>query len=266
MAWSSPLGRTIAWTLVAIVITALYLPMVPPPLFSLNDAGPAAALRQPTLRWYGEIWSNAVLVGAVWTSLAAAVVVGLVTPVLGLLAAMAVRELKMPRLVLLVVLAPLFIPGVSMGLASALFFRQLGIPPSLLTISIVHLLWALPFATLIILTVMAGFDPVYLEAAYMHGANRWRAFHDVELPLIFPGIVGAGTFTMILSFNETERTALVSMRRRESMAPMASRLPRSSICCAVHSTSLAISLFISRLLSRSRSLFCSKGLLLSSGL
>src|SRR5712671_6159901 len=103
MAWSSPLGRTIAWTLVAIVIAALYLPMVPPPLFSLNDAGPAA-LRQPTLRWYGEIWSNAVLVGAVWTSLAAAVVVGLVTPVLGLLAAMAVRELKMPRLVLLVVL------------------------------------------------------------------------------------------------------------------------------------------------------------------
>ncbi len=206
MAWSSPLGRTIAWTLVAIVIAALYLPMVPPPLFSLNDAGPAAALRQPTLRWYGEIWSNAVLVGAVWTSLAAAVVVGLVTPVLGLLAAMAVRELKMPRLVLLVVLAPLFIPGVSMGLASALFFRQLGIPPSLLTISIVHVLWALPFATLIILTVMAGFDPVYLEAAYMHGANRWRAFHDVELPLIFPGIVSAGTFAMILSFNETERS------------------------------------------------------------
>jgi spermidine/putrescine transport system permease protein len=57
--------------------------------------------------------------------------------------------------------------------------------------------------------VMAGFDPVYLEAAYVHGANRWRAFRDVELPLIAPGIVGAGTFAMILSFNETERTALV---------------------------------------------------------
>ena len=56
---------------------------------------------------------------------------------------------------------------------------------------------------------MAGFDPVYLEAAYVHGAHRWRAFRDVELPLIFPGVVGAGTFAMILSFNETERTALV---------------------------------------------------------
>src|SRR6266700_4950171 len=129
MAWSSPLGRTTAWTLVAIVIAALYLPLVPPLRFPLNDAGPAAALRQPTLRWYGEIWSNAVLVGAVWTSVAAALVVGLVTPVLGLLAAMAVRELKIPRLVLLVMLTPLFIPGVSLGLSWALFFRQLGIPP-----------------------------------------------------------------------------------------------------------------------------------------
>ena len=207
MAWSSPLGRTIAWTLIAVVVAVLYLPMVPPPLFSLNDAGPAAALRHPTLHWYGEIWSNAVLVGAVWTSLAAALVVGLVTPVLALLAAMAVRELKMPRLVLLVVMTPLFIPGVSMGLSLALFFRQLGIPPSLLTILIIHVLWALPFATLIILTVMAGFDPVYLEVAYMHGANRWRAFRDVELPLISPGIVSAGTFAMIfVQRNRADRT------------------------------------------------------------
>ena len=56
---------------------------------------------------------------------------------------------------------------------------------------------------------MAAFDPVYLEAAYVHGAHRWRAFRDVELPLISPGVIGAGTFAMIFSFNETERTALV---------------------------------------------------------
>jgi ABC-type spermidine/putrescine transport system permease subunit II len=43
----------------------------------------------------------------------------------------------------------------------------------------------------------------------MHGASRWRAFRDIELPLIWPGIAGAATFSMILSFNETIRTALV---------------------------------------------------------
>jgi ABC-type spermidine/putrescine transport system permease subunit II len=120
-----------------------------------------------------------------------------------------VRELPVKRLLMLVLLLPLFIPAVSMGLATAFFFRQLGIPPSFWTIAAVHVLWALPFAFLIVLTVMAGFDPIYLEAAHVHGANRWRAFREVELPLIWPGIVGAGIFSMILSFNETVRTSLV---------------------------------------------------------
>ena len=56
---------------------------------------------------------------------------------------------------------------------------------------------------------LSMFDPVYLEAAYLQGANRWRAFYDVELPLIRHGIAGAGLFAVILSFNETVRTALV---------------------------------------------------------
>jgi ABC-type spermidine/putrescine transport system permease subunit II len=41
----------------------------------------------------------------------------------------------------------------------------------------------------------------------VEGANRPRAFVDVELPLIRPGVLGAATFSLILSFNETVRTA-----------------------------------------------------------
>jgi len=43
----------------------------------------------------------------------------------------------------------------------------------------------------------------------MRGANRLQAFVDVELPLIRPGVLGAATFSLILSFNETIRTAAV---------------------------------------------------------
>ena len=59
---------------------------------------------------------------------------------------------------------------------------------------------------------MSTFDPVYLEAASMSGANRLRGFLDIELPLIRPGIVGAATFSLILSFNETIRTSVVQGR------------------------------------------------------
>lgn len=195
----------LAWAYVLSIIGFLYVPLLPPLLLSLSpDEGGV------TLRTYLELWHNPILVASMKTSLLLAILTGMLTPPLALLAAMGVREMRRAsRGLLLLMLLPLFIPGVTMGLASALFFRVLGIEPSLWTITIVHVLWALPFAFLIILTAMATFDPLYLEAAYALGASRIRAFLDVELPLIRPGLMGAAMFSVILSINETIRTSLV---------------------------------------------------------
>ncbi len=198
--------RSLIWALIAAVLALLYLPLVPPVLFSLEPANAGPGF---TLAWYGKMWQSPLLVGAVITSVETAVVVAIVATLLALAAAMAIRELKVPRLILVLMLLPLFVPGVSMGLAVAFFFKQIGIPPSFFSIVVVQTLWALPFATLVLLTAMSTFDPVYLEAAHMSGAGRWRAFRDIELPLIWPGISGAATFSLILSFNETVRTSLV---------------------------------------------------------
>ena len=202
-------GRVLAWTGLLLVVGLLYLPLLPPLATSVSPTGRQPDLSEPTLRWYVELPDNPTLVGSIETSVKVAVLVGLITPLLALGAAMAVRELRRPRLVVLLLLAPLFIPGVSLGLANAFLFQQLGVFPSLFTITVIHVLWALPFAFLIVLTAMATFDPVYLEAAYVHGANRLRAFLTVELPLVWPGILGSATFSIILSFNETVRTGLV---------------------------------------------------------
>ena len=197
----------LVWSAIGSVLALLYLPLVPPFLFSLVPE--TAAEHAPTLRWYLEMWRNPLLTGAVVTSMEAAVIVALVTPLLALAAAISIRELKMPRLILGFMLLPLLVPGVSMGIAAAFFFKQIGIAPSLVTIVIVQILWALPFAVLVVLTAMSTFDPVLTEAAHMSGAGRWRAFRDIELPLIWPGVSGAATFSFILSFNETIRTSLV---------------------------------------------------------
>lgn len=199
-------ARRLMWAYVGLVLVFIYLPLVPPVLFSLN---PAPAARGGLFGWYVEMWRNPVLLGAIVTSLKVGAIVAVSSTLLGLAAAMAIRELRFPRLILAVVLLPLFIPGVSAGLATALFFRQLGVPPSLATIAIVQIAWSLPFATLIILIAMSTFDRIYMEAAMMSGASRGRGFLDVELPLIRPGILGAATFSLILSFNETIRTSVV---------------------------------------------------------
>ena len=197
------LAAWLVWPLIAVVLALLYLPLVPPLLFSVSsDAG-------WTMRWYPELFRTPLVLASMRTTVVLGAVVALLAPVLGLLAAMAVREFQAKRLVLLLMLLPLFIPGVSMGLATAFLFRLLGLPPSLPAMIVVQLLWVLPFATLIIMTSMSSFDTAYLEAARLCGATRWQAFRDVELPLIRRGVAGAAIFSLVLSVNETVRTSIV---------------------------------------------------------
>jgi spermidine/putrescine transport system permease protein len=195
---------TLIWAGLGLVLLFLYAPLVPPAIHSFEGAASTRPLSN-----YAAIFEDERLLRAVRTSLTAGVLVALITPLLALLAAEAVRVWRIPRLIIAIVLLPLFVPGISMGLATGLFFQILGIKPSLLTISAVQVLWALPFAFLVILTVMANFDQVYLEAAYMSGAGRWRAFFEVELPQVHQGILGAAVFSLIISFNETIRTSIV---------------------------------------------------------
>lgn len=198
------LANAQGWSLVALVLVFLYAPLLPPAINSFRDVGNDGMFAN-----YSAILSDGRLMAAGRTSLIVGLLVALISPLLALLAAEVVRVWRIPRLVLGVILIPLFVPGISMGVATALFFQTLGISPSLLTITAVQVIWALPFAFLIILTVMANFDPIYREAAYMSGANRIQAFFEVELPQIHPGILGAAIFSLILSFNETIRTSVV---------------------------------------------------------
>jgi spermidine/putrescine transport system permease protein len=203
---SSRAATALIWACLGLVLLFLYGPLVPPAIhsFARTDGGTTGVFDN-----YAAIFEDARLMRALRTSLVVGMLVALIAPLLALLAAEAVRVWRMPRLIIALMLLPLFVPGISMGLATGLFFHILGVKPSLLTITAVHVLWALPFAFLIILTVRANFDQVYLEAAYMSGAGRLHAFLEVELPQIHHGILGTAVFSLIISFNETIRTSIV---------------------------------------------------------
>lgn len=193
-----------SWGFVGLTLVFLYAPLVPPAINSFQGVGADEPFRN-----YAAIFEDARLMRAARTSLYAGLLTAVIAPLLALLAAEAVRVWRRPRIILGVLLIPLFVPGISMGLATALFFQMMGISPSLLTITAVQVIWALPFAFLIVLTGLANFDPVLREAAYMSGANRLQAFFEIELPQIQHAILGAAVFSLILSFNETIRTSVV---------------------------------------------------------
>lgn len=202
-------GRPVFMALLLLIIIFLYAPLIHPIFVAAIERADVDGSVQFTVDRFATMFDNRMVLPALVNSVVAALFTAIITPVFALLAALAVRQFSFKGTIIMVMIVPLFIPGVTMGLASALFLKLLGIASSMATIILVHVVWALPFAFLIILTIMADFKTVYLEAAHMSGANRWRAFFDIELPLIRPGLIGAAIFSAIISFNETIRTTTV---------------------------------------------------------
>lgn len=198
------LFTAVLWSAFGVVLAFLYAPLLPPILNAFAAPEGAGAFTH-----FRAIAEDERLLRAVRVSLLAGGLTALIAPALAFLAAEAIRVWRVPGPIMFVLLIPLFVPGVAMGVGTGLFFQLVELPASLLTITAVQVIWALPFALLIVLTTMAGFAPVQLEAAYMAGANRLQAFLEVELPQIRPGLIGAALFSFILSLNETIRTAVV---------------------------------------------------------
>jgi ABC-type spermidine/putrescine transport system permease subunit II len=135
----------------------------------------------------------------------------------------------------------------SMGAALFIFLRSLlGLKLGFWAIFFGHIVWALPFSLLTVLVLATRFDHRLLEAAEDLGASGWRRFWDIEFPILRPGIVGAGLFGFLLSFNEVLRS--IFLRGTETTMPIwnwvmaASQQSQVPIIFALASIVLAVTL------------------------
>lgn len=192
-----------------LVIVALLLPLAYLLPLSLNPDGAPRIPLEPTLAWYEAVLSNGDLIAALVQSVKLGALTSVIATPLAFLSAMGTRNVARRSAVIGVLLLPVFMPGTSVGLGLAVYFQLFEIELSIWTMLVAHVLWAFPFAYIIVLTSMASFDAHLKEAAYDLGASEVRAFVDIELPHIKPGLLGAAIFSFTLSFNEFSRTTLV---------------------------------------------------------
>jgi ABC-type spermidine/putrescine transport system permease subunit II len=161
-----------------------------------------------TFEWYQRLAADLRWLDPLLTSLGIATIVS----ILCMIAATAVGRV-LPHIgrsgvwLLLAFLLVLFVPGVMVGVDFIMFYRLfLGIRTGLWSLVLAHFVWAFPFALLSVLVVAARFDVRLLEVAADLGAGGWRRFRDIEVPLLLPGILSAGFFGFLLSFNELPRS------------------------------------------------------------
>lgn len=120
------------------------------------------------------------------------------------------RRLPGSSILLPMVLLALMAPGILLGLGMSLWWRILNFQPGHLSLLGVHVVWALPFAFLVMIAILNRFDPRVEESARDLGASEGRAFFEIVLPIIWPGILSAALFGFTLSLNEFERSVLVT--------------------------------------------------------
>jgi spermidine/putrescine transport system permease protein len=196
------------WAIAVVGLIVIYAPPFYLVAISLNPALQPGlpALSDLSLTWYSALAEERGLLAALRQSAIIALLTALIATGLSLLAALGYHELKRGRSAwFLTVILPMFVPGVIQGLALSVIFTRLGLRPSVLTVTAGHLLWAMPFAFIVILTSMGSVRNSWLMAASDLGANWGRRFLDVTLPLIMPGLISAFLFAFLLSLNEFAR-------------------------------------------------------------
>jgi spermidine/putrescine transport system permease protein len=198
-------GRRLLRLFFLLLVVFLYAPIAVLLIFSFNDSAiPAFPLSGFTTQWYRDFASNADLKGALVTSALVALMSSAVAVLLGILAAISlVRRRFLGRsAVSALLLAPLVIPYIVFGVSLLLFFHAAGIPRSLLTVVIGHIVISLPYTILVLVPRLTQIDVNLEEAAYDLGAGPFRTFGWIVFPLILPAVVSAFLIAFTTSFDE----------------------------------------------------------------
>lgn len=189
----------------------IYAPILSVIVFSFNEGGITAPFAGFTMAAYGELFANQSMAAAITRSIQLALVVTVITTVLGTAAGLAYRyNFRGQRGLLYLIVLGIITPGVTYGIGARLFLTEiLNLSRSLWLAVPVHVVWTLPFAVIIIL---AGFPPNLREnekAARVMGASTLTTYRKVVLPQILPTVLGAAVFAFTLSYNEAERGLLL---------------------------------------------------------
>lgn len=216
-AWRGWLGLA-KWLGLAVIILT-YAPLVWLAVMSFSGR-PLSGIPYPlTLQHYDSLIEDTRWVEPLIDSVIMGLIVAAACMVVATAVGRAIPRMRRPGGVLLIALTPLFVPGLTMGAALFIFIRTyLELRLGAWSIFVGHLVWALPFALLMVLVLATRFDHRLLEAAEDLGAKRWRRFWDIEFPIMRPAIIGAGLFGFLLSFNELLRS--IFLRGSETTMPI----------------------------------------------
>ncbi len=145
------------------------------------------------------------------TSLGIAVAVAVLAVAVGFPAgrALGTHRFRGRRLVQLLLLLPVVVPGLAVTLGLQVFFIRAGLSDTVAGVVLVQLLPAVPYTATVLGGAFANLDLDLERQARALGASTLQALVHVTLPVLRPALVAAGLFAFLISWSEYVLTLLV---------------------------------------------------------
>ena len=199
---------SIAFTI--FIVAYILIPILVTLVMSFNDA---AMIRFPisvwSLKWYQEFFASPQWTDALMNSIVIAIGTALISTSSGILAAWAFERFNIPfkDVWYLLIMLPLFMPGVVLGLGVAIAFGGLQIGDysiygSRELVMIAHSLWAMPLVFMLMEATFRMIDYRVVEASYDLGGKPVGTFFEIVIPMVSTGIISSALFAFVISLNE----------------------------------------------------------------
>ena len=154
--------------------------------------------------WWSDLWINSQWIRSIKNSFIIGIFATLLATGLGTLAAIGLSRSEMPfrRPIMALLISPMIVPLVIIASGMFFFFSDIGIAKTYLGVIVAHAILGTPYVIITVTATLVGFDQSLTRAAASLGANPFRTFFKVQMPLILPGVVSGALFAFITSFDE----------------------------------------------------------------
>lgn len=99
-------------------------------------------------------------------------------------------------------LATQMLPAITLVIPFFLIYKMIGLYNTRVGLVITYITFNIPFVVWILISFFQGIPKELEESAMVDGCNRFSAFLRVIVPISLPGMLSAGVFSFVLSWNE----------------------------------------------------------------
>jgi len=196
--------HTFFWATGGLVVVGMFLPLLVVFLISFNPGNelvfPPSGI---SLRWYLNIFRHPVFLTSFQFSVILGALATLTSLAIGLSGALVLtrRKFRGAQTMSAFFLSPLVVPQVVLGMGFLSLFSMLRVYHSIPSLFILHLIITLPYTLRVLIANLSRCPISTEEAAMVLGAGKYRAFAEITLPTIKPGMVASAIFAFVTSFD-----------------------------------------------------------------